>query len=67
MRQADEAWFTSTTICMVPVTRFNFQPVGAGKPGPLYRRLLDAWSAEVGLDIPAQARQYAELAKTWKP
>ena len=67
VRQADEAWFTSTTICMVPITRFNFQAVGSGKPGPVYRRLLDAWSIEVGLDIPAHARQYAELAKTWKP
>jgi branched-chain amino acid aminotransferase len=67
LRQAEEAWFTSTTICMIPVTRFNFQPVGDGRPGPVYRRLLAAWSEEVGLDIAAQARQYAELARTWRP
>ena len=67
VRAADEAWFTSTTICMIPCTRFNFQPVGDGAPGPIYRRLLDAWSEEVGLDIAAQARDYAMKAETWKP
>jgi branched-chain amino acid aminotransferase len=67
VREADEAWWTSTTICMMPVTRFNFQPIGDGKPGSIYLRLLDAWSKEVGVNIPAQARQYAELAKTWTP
>ena len=67
VREADEAWFTSTTICMMPITRFNFEPVGDGKPGPLYRRLLAAWSEEVGLDIAGQAREYAKLRETWKP
>ena len=67
VRQADEAWCTSTTICMVPATRFNFYPIGNGKPGPVYRKLLNAWSDEVGVDIPAQAREYAELAKAWVP
>ena len=27
--QASEAWSTSTTICMIPITRFNFKTVGA--------------------------------------
>ena len=38
-----------------------------GKPGPIYRQLLAAWSEEVGVDIAGQARQYAELAGTWTP
>ncbi len=67
VRIADEAWWTSTTVCMVPITRFNFYPVGDGKPGPIYRRLLAAWSEEVGVDIVAQAREYAEIGKNWKP
>ena len=67
VREAEEAWYTSTTICMVPITRFNFQPVGSGRPGPVYRRLIEAWSEEVGVDIPAQAREYAERAKSWTP
>jgi branched-chain amino acid aminotransferase len=67
VREADEAWFTSTTICMLPITRFNFQPVGNGQVGPIYRRLLEAWSEEVGVDIAAQARDYAEMMDTWNP
>ncbi len=67
VRHAEEAWFTSTTICMVPVTRFEFQPVGNGAPGPIYRRLLQTWSEHVGVDIAGQARQYAALASTWTP
>ncbi|MBT4501991.1 MAG: branched-chain amino acid aminotransferase [Gemmatimonadetes bacterium] len=67
VRGADEAWFTSTTICMIPITRFDFQQIGDGKPGPIYRRLLGAWSEEVGMDIAGQAREYAEKAKNWTP
>ena len=67
VRGAEEAWFTSTTICMLPVTRFDFRPVGDGRPGPVYRQLLDAWSTEVGVDIAGQAREYAERARTWIP
>ena len=67
VRQAEEAWFTSTTICMVPVTRFDFQPVGDGRPGPVYRRLLEAWSREVGVDILGQARHFAQAGRGWVP
>ena len=67
VREADEAWFTATTVCMVPCTRFDFQPIGDGSPGPVYRRLLAAWSEEVGVDIAAQAREYGNLAATWQP
>ena len=67
LREADEAWWTSTTICMLPITRFDHGPIGEGTPGPIYRRLLAAWSDEVGVDIAAQAREYAERARTWSP
>ena len=67
VREADEAWITSTPFSMVPVTRFNFQSVGDGKPGSIYRRLLTAWSDEVGVDIAGQAREYEALARTWQP
>lgn len=67
VRQADEAWFTSTTICMVPITRFDFHTVGTGTPGPTYRRILQAWSEQVGVDIVAQAHEYAEAAQDWSP
>lgn len=65
--QASEAWSTSTTICMTPITRFNFKTVGDGKPGPVYKKLYDAWCEEVGLDIAGQARSYGKIVDTWKP
>ena len=51
---ADEAFLASTPFCLCPVTRINGVPVGEGRPGPLFRRLMDAWSAEVGLAIDQQ-------------
>jgi branched-subunit amino acid aminotransferase/4-amino-4-deoxychorismate lyase len=52
----EEILLTSTPSCILPATRFDGRPVGTGKPGPVYRRLLAAWSADVSLDIAAQAR-----------
>ncbi len=52
---ADEIFFTSTPYCMMPATKFNGLPVGDGKVGEITRRLLNAWSELVGLDIVAQA------------
>ena len=52
---ADEAFVTTTPYCMAPVTRFNGVTVGDGRVGgPVFERLLGAWSEEVGLDIRAQ-------------
>ena len=52
---ADEAFVTTTPYCMAPVTRFNGVEIGEGAVGgPIYRRLLRAWSDEVGVDIAAQ-------------
>lgn len=48
---ADEAFIASTPFCLQPVTRINGIPIADGKPGPMFRRLLDAWSERVGLDI----------------
>lgn len=60
LRHADEIFLTSTPLCMIPVTRFNGQPVGDGKPGPIFRTLLEAWSRSVGMDIEGQATAFAE-------
>lgn len=57
---ADEILLTSTPNCILPATRFDGLPVGAGGPGPAFRTILDAWSREVGLDIAGQARAWAE-------
>ncbi|WDR02574.1 aminotransferase class IV [Devosia algicola] len=53
---ADEVFFTSTPYCIMPATRFNGLAVGDGQVGPITKRLLNAWSALVGLDIVGQAQ-----------
>lgn len=58
---ADEAFLTSTPYCLMPVTRINGAPIGDGKAGPMARRLLAAWSAEVGLDIEEQIVSKLEM------
>src|SRR5262249_49160645 len=52
--RASEALLSSTGFCLLPTTRINGAPVGYGGPGPVFRKLLRAWSQEVGLDIEAQ-------------
>lgn len=51
---ADEAWLTTTPYCMAPVTRINTTPIADGKTGPLFQKMLAAWSELAGLDIEAQ-------------
>lgn len=37
--QADEIMMTSATKEILPITRYNANPVGNGKPGPVYEKL----------------------------
>ena len=49
---ADEAMLTSTPYCLAPVTKINGAPIGSGQvQGPVFRRLMQAWSQRVGVDI----------------
>jgi branched-chain amino acid aminotransferase len=59
--KSDEAFLTSTPYCLMPVTKINGSPVGSGRPGPIFRRLLDAWSQFVGVDIDRQIIEGAAL------
>jgi branched-chain amino acid aminotransferase len=60
LTEAMEVLITSTPFCMLPVVRIDDAPILDGRPGPVYRKLLDAWSGDVGVDIAAQARQFAK-------
>jgi branched-subunit amino acid aminotransferase/4-amino-4-deoxychorismate lyase len=51
---ADEALLSSTSYCLMPVTKINDTTISEGQPGPVYHRLLAAWSQRVGLDIERQ-------------
>lgn len=42
---AEEIFVTSTTMELMPITRLDGQPVGAGVPGPVYRQLAAAFKA----------------------
>jgi D-alanine transaminase len=47
LRSADEVWITSTTKEIAPITRLDGTPVGDGRPGPVWRRLRQAFCALV--------------------
>jgi len=48
---ADEAWVPTTPYCLGPVVRINGVRIGSGKPGPIWRRIVNAWSEIVEKDI----------------
>lgn len=51
---ADEAFLASTPFCVLPVTKINGLAIGDGKPGPIFHKLIAAWSQKVGVDIVEQ-------------
>jgi len=57
--QAEEAMLTASTYCLLPVVKVNGLALGAGAPGPVVGKLLQAWSQLVGVDIVEQAARYA--------
>jgi branched-subunit amino acid aminotransferase/4-amino-4-deoxychorismate lyase len=59
LQTADEAMLTSTSFCLLPIVQCDGSAIGDGRPGPMYGRLLKAWSEMVGLDVAAQARRFA--------
>ena len=58
---ADEAFLTSTSLCICPVSSFNGTPVAGGKaPGTITRRLMDAFSDTAGMDFESQYLAHLE-------
>ena len=50
LRRADEIWISAATREVQPVTTLDGQAVGAGRPGPLWRRVYDEfqrWKQEL--------------------
>lgn len=43
LRSADEIWLGAATREVQPVTRLDGVPVGSGRPGPVWRRIYDAY------------------------
>ena len=63
--QADEIFCTSTSYCIVHGRSCEGQVVGDGQRGPVVERLTEAWRQRVGVDMVAQAREYAEALPGW--
>jgi branched-chain amino acid aminotransferase len=58
---ADEMFLTSTSLCLCAVASVNGGKIAGGKvPGPMTKRLLDAYSELVGCDIPGQYLHHLE-------
>jgi branched-subunit amino acid aminotransferase/4-amino-4-deoxychorismate lyase len=51
---ADEAWLCTTPYFLAAAVKINGIPIASGRPGPVWRRLMDAFSAEVGVDVAQQ-------------
>jgi branched-chain amino acid aminotransferase len=52
---AEEMFLTSTSLCIAGVRSFNGARIGDGRaPGPITKRLTDAYIAEVGCDFVKQ-------------
>lgn len=58
---ADEDWMPTTPYCLGPVVKINGTPIGDGKPGKMWRKILKRWSKIVGKDI------YKEMAEAAAP
>jgi branched-chain amino acid aminotransferase len=59
---ADEAFFTATPFCMLPVTSLNSVAINDGKIGPYYKQLVDLWSSNVEVNIPQQIKAWEKSA-----
>ena len=46
-RQAAEMMLIGSSIKVAPVIRWDDQPIGDGRPGPIARKLLDLWHEDV--------------------
>jgi D-alanine transaminase len=44
LRTADEVWIGAATRDVLPITRIDGQPVGSGKPGPLWQKVSAAFA-----------------------
>jgi branched-chain amino acid aminotransferase len=60
---ADEVLIVGVPFCLLPVVAVDGRVVGDGAPGPQAAALLDAWSAEVGVDIGAQTAALVRRAQ----
>ena len=54
----DEAFMTGTPFCMLPVVSINGLPIGDGKVGKVFSKILQQWSNNINVNI-------SEQIQTW--
>jgi branched-chain amino acid aminotransferase len=59
---ADEAFLTTTSKLVLPMTRINGRPIGTGKPGPIVDGLQKGWREVFGFDFIKQALSHLPAA-----
>lgn len=55
---ADEAFYSATPFCIMPVTKINGSPIGTGEVGATTKKLIKTWGKNVGVDIVEQIKAY---------
>ena len=55
---AEEAFWTTTSYCILPISMIDGRKIGDAYPGTYTKKLLEAWSKEVGVDIVGQAQRF---------
>jgi branched-chain amino acid aminotransferase len=53
---ANEAFWTATSYCILPISSIDGRIIGEKYPGPITGKLIQIWSEEVGVDIVRQAQ-----------
>ncbi|WP_437188079.1 aminotransferase class IV [Planctomicrobium sp. SH668] len=52
---AQEAFLTSSTYCILPIGKLNQQRIGEDVPGPVTQKLVALWSEKIGLHFAEQS------------
>lgn len=63
---AEEMFCTATSFCVIPVRSFEGTKLEASCPGPITRRLSEAWQKHIGVDFIAQAQDFAQRLIPWR-
>ena len=64
--EADEAFISATPFCILPVTSLNSIKIGDGKPGKVFKSLINQWSKNEGVDIIKQIESWNEKIENTK-
>ena len=62
---ADEAFMTATPYCMLPVTTLNSSPIGDGKIGKVFSKLINQWGKNTNVDIISQIQNWNSEQKNY--